>query len=289
MKRRLLSIAHSYSVTNNRRLAHELARAGGEAWEVTAVAPSEFPGDLGPLRTLAEPNEACALVRVPIRSGSHPHLMWYGRQLRTLLMQRWDVVHCWEEPYVVAGAQVARWTHRDARLVYATFQNIDKRYPPPFGALERYSMTRASGWIAFGHTVNHVLAPRREYARRAHRVIPPGVDLERFAHRPADAHEMRSALGWSDPSVLTVGFLGRFVPEKGIDVLLRALEGVRHPWRALIVGGGPFEERLRAWQAVRPGRVQIVTGVSHDDVPRHLAAMDILCAPSVTTRRWREQ
>jgi hypothetical protein len=31
------------------------------------------------------------------------------------------------------------------------------------------------------------------------------------------------------------------------------------------------------------------TAVSHDDVAAHLNAMDVLCAPSLTTDAWREQ
>ena len=32
-----------------------------------------------------------------------------------------------------------------------------------------------------------------------------------------------------------------------------------------------------------------MTGVAHDDVPAHLNAMDVLCAPSEASRTWREQ
>ena len=45
-RRRIFSIAHSYCVALNRRLAHEMARAGGPDWEITAVAPAFFHGDL---------------------------------------------------------------------------------------------------------------------------------------------------------------------------------------------------------------------------------------------------
>ena len=37
---KLVSIAHSYVVALNRRLAHELAKVGEGRWEVTAVAVS---------------------------------------------------------------------------------------------------------------------------------------------------------------------------------------------------------------------------------------------------------
>src|SRR5262249_58194428 len=35
--------------------------------------------------------------------------------------------------------------------------------------------------------------------------------------------------------------------------------------------------------------VKIASGVMHDEVPRWLNAMTVLCAPSRTTRGWREQ
>jgi glycosyltransferase involved in cell wall biosynthesis len=86
-----------------------------------------------------------------------------------------------------------------------------------------------------------------------------------------------------------VGYLGRFVPEKGLSLLMAALEGLAARWRAVLVGGGPLEPELRAFAARFPGRVRVVTGVTHDEVPRYLNAMDVLCAPSQTAPRWREQ
>jgi glycosyltransferase involved in cell wall biosynthesis len=50
-----------------------------------------------------------------------------------------------------------------------------------------------------------------------------------------------------------------------------------------------MEGDLRAWAAERSDAVRIVTGVPHHHVPAHLNAMDVLCAPSRTTPRWREQ
>jgi glycosyltransferase involved in cell wall biosynthesis len=60
-------------------------------------------------------------------------------------------------------------------------------------------------------------------------------------------------------------------------------------WRALIVGDGPLQREVEAWAAGRPDRVRLVRGVEHARVPEYLAAMDLLCLPSLTTSRWREQ
>jgi phosphatidyl-myo-inositol dimannoside synthase len=284
---RLLTIGHSYVVGTNRALAREMARIGAGQWEVVCAAPAAFPGDLGPIRLQPLPGER--VEPLPVRGAGRVHTMTYGRALRALLRQGWDVVHCWEEPFVLAGAQVAGSMPPEAKLVFATFQNLPKRYPPPFRWTERFAMGRAAGWIAFGRTVEEALRERPGYRTRPHRVIPPGVDTARFRPDAEAGAGVRRSLGWMEDDAPVVGYLGRFVPEKGLETLMRALEGCTEPWRALFVGGGPMEGALRAWAAGQGDRARIVTGVGHDDVPRWLNAMDLLCAPSRTTPRWREQ
>ena len=287
-RKRLLTIGHSYVVRRNRELAHALARAGGDDWEVNAVAPLHFPGDFGALQLNVANESGLRVHGVDVKLAHRIHLMRYHKALKKLLQQHWDVVHCWEEPFIVAGAQVARWTQPSARLVYATFQNISKRYPPPFGALERYSLRHAAGWIAFGETVQEALAERRGYENLEHCVIPLGVDLERFAPNRTQRANVRAELGWDDNTPV-FGFLGRFVEQKGVRRLMRRLDSLDTPWRALFVGGGALESELRAWGAARAEGVRIVTGIAHDNVAAYLNAMDVLCAPSTTTKQWQEQ
>src|SRR5438105_11925514 len=140
-----------------------MARVGAGEWEVTAVAPSFFHGDLRPIPLETLPREACRLESLPAHLTNRIHLMFYGRRLRKVLRERWDVVHCWEEPYVLSGGQVAWWTPRRAALVYATFQNIPKKYPPPFKWIERYALARATGWIAFGKTIDEAVTQKACY------------------------------------------------------------------------------------------------------------------------------
>ena len=254
---------------------------------MTVAAPQRFRGDFRSYELRAEPGEAYTLEPLPAHLTQPVHLMIYGRRLRALLRQPWDLVHCWEEPYVAAAAQVAGWTPPTVPLVFATFQNIAKRYPPPFNWIERRALTRADGVIAFGRTTRDVLLTRQPRPALVH-IIPPGVDTKRFAPDAVARVRVRQALRWTD-SRPVVGFLGRFVPEKGVMWLTRLLDGLAVDWRALFIGSGPLEMDLRAWAARYPGRVAIETHVRHDEVPDWLNAVDVLCAPSQTTIRWREQ
>lgn len=287
--RRLLTLGHSYAVGMNRRLAHEMSRIGGENWEVVVAAPVAFHGnDLRPVRLAREIEEPCRVVPLNAYFTTRVHGFVYGRRLRSLLSDGWDVVHCWEEPYILAGGQVAWWTDPRAALVFRTAQSLSKSYPPPFGAIERYAMGKAAGWICSGSLVERTLSARPAYDKPKAR-IPLGVDLVAFRPDRAAGRTILQKLGWDTLGPPVIGFLGRFVPEKGLDLLRQALDGLVTPWRALLVGAGPMESRLRAWATRHGDRVRICTDVTHDLVPAYLNAMAVLCAPSQTTPRWREQ
>jgi glycosyltransferase involved in cell wall biosynthesis len=287
--RRLLTISHSYPVALNRRLAAELSRAGDGQWQVTAVSPRHYHGDLRDVTLERIADEPNSLRPVDAYGTRSPHLFFYGASLAAMLREGWDVVHVWEEPFVVAGAQIAAWLPRRVPFVFSTAQNIRKRYPPPFAQFEQFVLRRSRGWIAYGQTIARVLGDLPGYRDRPCASIPLGVDVEAFRPDPALRAEARRRLGWADAGPPVVGYLGRLVPEKGVSLMMTALDAARSPWRALMVGGGPMESEVRAWGVKQGDRVRFVPAVPHDEVPLYLNAMDVLCAPSQTLPRWREQ
>ncbi|MBD2081724.1 glycosyltransferase family 4 protein [Leptolyngbya sp. FACHB-17] len=286
--RKLLTIGHSYIVPLNRRLANEMSRVGQANWEITVVSPLALKGDLRPLKFEPDLHDRASVEGIPVLFDRVPHLMLYGKRLREILHQDWDLVHCWEEPYVLSGGQIAWHTPAQAPLVYFTFQNNSKRYPPPFNWIEAQTMQQSAGWIASGHTVANALKHRQGYDRPM-QIIPLGVDVEHFSPSPAIRQSIHHQLEWDHSDAPVIGFLGRFVPEKGLSMLMRVLNRLAQPWRAMFVGTGVMEAELRSWAAQYGDRVRICTTVTHDQVPQYLNAMDMLCAPSQTALHWREQ
>lgn len=262
-------------------------RAGAGKWEVTVAAPAFFHGDLQPIETARSNGEGAALELIPAHLTALPHLFFYGRRLRNLLRDRWDIVHCWEEPYIVAGGQIACWTPKQSRLVFWTGQTRVKNYPPPFAKIERYCFQRCAGWLARGQLGIDAMR-QRGHGDRPHEAIGLGVDIEVFSpDRRAGAAVIRE-LGWPQAGAPIVGYIGRFVEAKGLRTLTAALDRVASPWRAIFLDGGPLHGELERWAGRYGGRVRVVAAVTHDRVPAFVNAIDVLCAPSRTTVNWRE-
>lgn len=106
-----------------------------------------------------------------------------------------------------------------------------------------------------------------------------GVDREIFSPRMRDMAWRRS-LGIAEDEPV-IGFIGRLVMEKGLDVFSETIEklerrGVRH--RVLVVGEGPARE----WFEGRLTKGVFVGFQKGADLGRAVASMDMLFNPSVT-------
>ncbi len=104
-------------------------------------------------------------------------------------------------------------------------------------------------------------------------VIPFGIDESRWDMVPPPPPG-------APPRAI---FIGRLVPYKGLDILLRALERVPE-LRLDIVGSGPEGPRLRtlAQALAVTDRVRWYGEYPDEDLPRRMADADFLVLPSVT-------
>jgi glycosyltransferase involved in cell wall biosynthesis len=112
-------------------------------------------------------------------------------------------------------------------------------------------------------------------------IIPQfGVDPDLF--RPAPKPVGRG---------FAVGYTGRLVEEKGIDLLLEALAGLEGTWRAHILGSGPARDSLQS--LVRHlglvDRVSFTDWMPSTQMPEYYRQLDALVVPSRTRPNWKEQ
>ena len=114
-----------------------------------------------------------------------------------------------------------------------------------------------------------------------HETIPHGIVLPAGGPEPG----LRAAAGAAEGDVL-VGFLGRFMEQKGFLVLLDALDRLRaappkRPFRVVAVGSGDFEREYRA-ETQRRGLAGTVAFLPRvPDAAPVLRALDLVAMPSL--------
>lgn len=106
-----------------------------------------------------------------------------------------------------------------------------------------------------------------------------GVDRDIFNSGRRDL-AWRRAQGVTDEPVV-IGFLGRLVMEKGLDVFSDAIDQLRRrnvPHQVMVIGEGP----ARGWFESRLPHARFVGFQGGQDLGRAVACMDLLFNPSVT-------
>ena len=138
------------------------------------------------------------------------------------------------------------------------------------GTLQRY-LDRLDAAIAVSRAA---VAPYRERLRADFRVIPTGVDYERFSR----GRKLRRF----DDGKLNVLWAGRPDPHNGLDALITAFH---RAWkqvdaRLLVVGDGP---RLARYRASVPAELEedvVFAGRVDDERSDWFATADVVCAPA---------
>lgn len=141
-------------------------------------------------------------------------------------------------------------------------------------------VSHVDAFFPVSHYTARLLHRLRVSGKQIH-VVPNGTDPKRFC--PGGGDTVRHRLGLENrPVLLTVG---RLVPRKGIDTVLRALPTITDiiPDVAyLVVGTGPDRTRLEhlAEQLGVLDVVRFLGRVSHEKLPAHYSAADLFVMPA---------
>jgi phosphatidylinositol alpha-mannosyltransferase len=197
----------------------------------------------------------------------------YATQVREVLDQeRFDVLH-FHEPLVPFLSPIVL---RESRSVNVATFHAYAGYSAPYELGSRTLggyIQRLHGRIAVSAAARHFID---RYFPGDYKVIPNGVDVERFARAVPIAR-------WQDgvPNLL---FVGRFEPRKGLLELLKAFRAVRrngYRARLLVVGSGPLEREARRYVATRRlGEVEFLGRVSDEEKAALYRTADVYVSPA---------
>jgi glycosyltransferase involved in cell wall biosynthesis len=279
---RVLMISKALVSGTSQRKLEELAQCGAE---LTLATPAYWRHDDGSTQVLERLyTTGYHIIETPMRWNGSYHLHYYPELPKVLDEVRPEVVHIDEEPYNTATVHAMYLTvRRRIPALFFTYQNIFRRYPPPFSRFETYNYRHAAAAIAGNQDAADVL--KRKGYHGPVEIIPQfGFDpniFRRAAPRAARA----------DGSRFTLGYLGRFKEEKGLLTLISALRLLPEYCEAVFIGQGPMKSELEAYAARfgLGGRVTIRPGIATAQVPATLSLLDVLVLPSLTRPNWKEQ
>ena len=249
---------------------------------LTAIVPPSWRDERGRLELERTASDGYQLIVSPLRFNGNFHLHYYP-QLHPLLKRlKPDLVHIDEEPYNLATFLAQRSANAlGARTVFFSWQNLRRRYPPPFCWFESYILRRAAAGIVGNHDAVRVWRAKGYSGPLA---VIPQVGVEPEVFKPLDSAE-------ATVDRFRVGYAGRFVEEKGVDLLLAALAALGGTWQADLVGSGP--ERARLGELARrlqiADRVHFRSWLPSAQTVDYYRALDVLVLPSRSRSNWKEQ
>lgn len=260
----------------------KLKALAGLGASIAAAVPDRWsPVGLGAEQQTSYGDDAgVRTVPIPVRGSTAPggDPAWSRTPLRRLLTDfRPELIQIEEEPWSRAASTTAALARR---LHIPYFVLTRESLPASHGAmgrLRRSSVLRhARGLIAVNDLAGKLVA--RQQPSLALQVIPQvGVPVPLQGSRPARAG-------------LTIGFFGRLLPEKGLDLVFRAGVKLIGRWTIVVVGTGPAQEELEglAERLGIAGRVTWFGALPRNRVDEIWPLLDCVVLPSRTAPHWVE-
>ncbi len=276
---RAIIVSHRYADSTARGKLHALVGRGAA---LAVAVPSRWvpPGGAEPIDTPFSEDNGVRIVPIPT-SGRDPDGApgaWRMGAIRRLLTDfRPDLVQIEEEPTTRVAAGVTRLARQlGIPTVVFTEESLGQDHPFFQRLRRRRTLGRATAILGANIVATRLVGAEfpgllADSIPRLGLPVPPALTTE--PHLP-----------------LAIGFVGRLVPERGLDVLLRACVKLYGAWTLTIAGTGPDQERLEAL-AERLGiasRVTWLGGIPRSELVNLWPRLDCLVAPSRASPGWVE-
>jgi glycosyltransferase involved in cell wall biosynthesis len=183
-----------------------------------------------------------------------------------------------------------------AKNVFFTWWNLPYNLKFPVSLLEKYNLSHSHGIISGNQDGAEIL---RQRGYKGQIKVMPQLGVDETLFTPTPQPELATKLG-IEPHDFVVGFVGRFVQEKGLLTLVNALASLKDKsWKFMLLGRGSLQSELMNQAAEHniQDRIILVESVSHDEVPKYINLMSALVLPSETNNKlknitsvgWKEQ
>lgn len=283
---RVLLVGHTYLLPIHQQKLDALARRGAA---IGLLVPSNWrylDGLFAGARVPPQQGfDSFRLLSAPVVRPGHvaSYLFEPFALARALAAYPCDIVQIEQEIYSLTSAQVALAAKAAGRkVVVFGWENLDRRVHS-LQRVARRIVLLAADVILAGSIEGAELVRRWGFQRRIELIPQLGVDPSVF---------QPSSVPSGKP--FTIGYVGRLVREKGVDLLLHALALLAERGRefqGVVCGSGPQGEELHALagRLGLAGRILWSGALAHERIPHFMRTLDVLVLPSRTAPHWKEQ
>jgi len=276
-------------------LGKELVKRGIDVYIVTPKVYEE---------SLTEHIEGVKIYRsrdlyLPLKNFPYPiPIMFFKRAIQRVKYDKIDIL-CWHTYHYLHTAYlpfIRRITKKPTTLTVLSFPGICWIYPSKRINFVAYAYSLSLGKVIL-KAVDKVIIDFPHNALGAKflgipknklEFIPWGVDCNKFKPMPKIRCELRERYGISDEEIV-IGYSGRLVPIKGVDVLISAVHKLLHGGekvRLLIIGGsfrctgGSVNKYEVMARSLLKDKVIITGWMKPEMVPFYWQMADIAVQPS---------
>jgi len=293
MKRiKILLIDHTGILKSDRRKYEELANFND--LELAVLTPNKWEFNYKTFSFEDSPNDKYKIVNAPVAFPGYAHRSFYLVSLIKILNEfKPDIIHLFQEPYSLFAGQTVLLRNLlspKSKLIFITWENLNhKKFPflfaPLYKFMENYAYKNSNCATPITHTAKEVLQ-QRGFQGECH-VMSWGIDPDLFQKKNVDSLKCNLNL----KRAFIIGFIGRFVEEKGILDLLKAAAELPGNIKILLIGDGPLKADLPqiAMDLDLKNRLIIIKTLTNSEINSYINCMDLLVLPSRASSYWREQ
>ncbi len=299
---KILIVSHTYIVDLNREKLRALAKLE-PGLEVTVVVPQRW-NPKGVQSQIVETKfvDEGSFKVVPISNYSQNNqaLLTFGPDIISLLGKfKPDIIQVEQGSKALTYAQFITFNKLlglKAKNLFFTWWNLPYKLKFPISLLEGYNLRNTDGIVAGNQDGEYIL---RERGYKGPIKVMPQLGVDESLFKPEPQVELKDSLGIKTDDFV-VGFVGRFVEEKGLLTLTKSLAGLQEKkWKWLLLGRGELQAKLleTATALGIKERLIFVESVPHNHVQKYINLMNTLVLPSETTYKfktltsvgWKEQ
>ncbi|PSB06682.1 glycosyl transferase group 1 [Pleurocapsa sp. CCALA 161] len=284
-KIRVLFISHTYVVGVNQGKLKAIADTG--LVEVGLLAPSNWQAlEWKRIIELETPFSEIKTYSAPVwfsgRVGAHLYHPWKIWQVINDFKP--DVIQVEEEIFSLCAFEAAFWARlfRKPMVVFGWENQL--RSLSLFRRWIRNFVMGVSKLYLAGNQDGAEVMRSWNYQGQIEVMPQMGVDTKLF-----------TPLARKSPQdQINIGFLGRLVPEKGLDILFTAVRQLQEQdldFQVTLCGSGESEADLRQKAEILQINERLIWrgAVRHEAAPKELGKFDVLVLPSRTVATWKEQ